>query len=192
MKPLGIAFAALACLLLITLPATVAAVDLTGDWQGGYYTPVVDYQQASASLVQDGNAVTGSYTTTTGLTGTMSGTVDGTTMEFTIVHGGSCEGFFLGTAELRGEVLVLDMGGFDCASGDPVSTRAVLARDYISIAPWTSVALLNRPGNAQSGSLWCALNDTRPEDIHAASIVTPNLDRFDLEFDRTTTGGSAR
>lgn len=165
-------------------PAWAAAVDLTGTWEGGYHTMTAGYHSATANLVQTGSAVSGTYTSTSGLEGNLTGTLTEEALEFTIAHTGNCEGFFYGTAVLKGEILYVDMGGTDCILKQPEAFTAVLAENFDdSFSPLVVVSKERHGDGHLTGSFWCSLNHTTPESIETVSVASPGGLEIDMEFD---------
>ncbi len=100
--------------------ASAAAKDVTGVWTGTYSTSLVATATMTLTLVQTGSSVTGSYTSTNGGEGSVSGTIVGKVGTFHMVQTTSgCPGSFTGHAAMALEnaglqVLSLGWTGTDC------------------------------------------------------------------------------
>ncbi len=74
------------------------SVNATGTWHGSYNSTVFGTQTMTLNIQQNGAALTGTYSSSTGATGTISGTVSDNTASFTItVTTSGCSGNFDGT-----------------------------------------------------------------------------------------------
>lgn len=79
-------------------PPAPPSVDVTGRWVGPYNSSVFGSQTATLVAQQIGASCTGTYSTSTGALGTVSGSVSGDTLHFTItVTTPGCSGSFTGT-----------------------------------------------------------------------------------------------
>lgn len=75
-----------------------ASVNATGTWHGSYNSTVFGAQTMTLNIQQNGSALTGTYSSSTGATGTISGSVSGNTASVTItVTTPGCGGHFDGT-----------------------------------------------------------------------------------------------
>ena len=86
------------------------AVDLTGTWRATY---AEGYNLLT--MVQSGDAVTGTYADSDGGRGTITGTVEGSRFSFTILETPADGGRTWGTADIVGNTM---MGGFSNTYGD--------------------------------------------------------------------------
>jgi hypothetical protein len=79
-------------------PPAPPAVDVTGTWSGPYNSSVFGSRSMTMNLQQIGGSVTGTYSSSTGALGTVSGSVSDNTMSGTItVTTPGCSGSFNGT-----------------------------------------------------------------------------------------------
>ena len=79
-------------------PPALPSVDVTGRWVGPYNSSVFGSQTASVIVQQVGATVTGTYSSSTGALGTVSGSVSSDTLSFTItVTTPGCSGSSTGT-----------------------------------------------------------------------------------------------
>lgn len=75
-----------------------ASVNATGTWHGSYNSTVFGAQIMTLNIQQNGAALTGTYSSSTGATGSISGSVSGNTANVTItVTTPGCGGNFDGT-----------------------------------------------------------------------------------------------
>lgn len=88
---------------------------LTGTWQGSYSTSLVPPVGATVTLIQNGSTFSGSFVGTNDYTGTISGTVSGSSVQFTLTNTVSgCPGSFTGTGTVNGSTLTATFQGSDC------------------------------------------------------------------------------
>ena len=161
--------------------ASAQAFDLSGTWSGVYHNPDFGYQRASAILTHAANDVSGTYSTSTGVSGNIRLIVTGTTLEGTLVQEGSCSGYFLVTGVVRGEVLTVMINGYDCS---PAATNIVLlTQNEVFFEPWIVLNKVRYSDGYEEGDFWTGLNAPNPLDIQAVSVVTPNFDEFALSMD---------
>lgn len=79
-------------------PAAPPSVDATGTWSGPYNSSVFGARTMTVNLQQSGASLTGTYSSTTGGLGSISGSVSGNTASLTItVTTPGCSGSFNGT-----------------------------------------------------------------------------------------------
>jgi len=79
-------------------PPAPPLVDVTGRWAGPYNSSVFGSQTATLVAQQVGASCTGTYSSSTGALGSVSGSVSGDTLSFTItVTTPGCSGSFTGT-----------------------------------------------------------------------------------------------
>lgn len=92
------------------------ALDLTGTWVGTLYSSLVPGGTSVVIyLVQKGNSASGTYSTGTGASGTIAGTLSGTTVTFTLTQTTpTCLGSFSGTGIVTGNQISLTYTGHDC------------------------------------------------------------------------------
>lgn len=88
---------------------------LTGTWNGTFSTSYVGTTTVSFTIVQSGNAVTGNWYASNGARGTVSGTVTGNSLSFTIINTSNCSGTYTGTATLSDNTLTFQGTGTDCS-----------------------------------------------------------------------------
>ena len=82
-------------------PPAPPSVDVTGRWVGPYNSSVFGNQSATLTLQQTGANVTGTYASSTGGLGSVSGTVSSDIVNFTItVTTPGCSGSFTGTGNV--------------------------------------------------------------------------------------------
>ena len=78
--------------------ASPASVSATGTWRGSYNSTVFGAQTMTLDIQQNGAVVSGTYSSSTGATGSISGSVSGNTASVTIlVTTPGCGGNFNGT-----------------------------------------------------------------------------------------------
>lgn len=88
---------------------------LTGTWQGTYSTSLVSTTGATATLIQNGSSLSGSFVGSNGYSATVSGSVSGSNVQFTLTSTvPGCSGSFIGTANLSGATLTASFQGSDC------------------------------------------------------------------------------
>jgi len=76
--------------------------DVSGTWSGSYNSSRFGAQTMTLNLQQNGGSVTGTYSSSTGALGTVSGSVSGNTATVTItVTTPGCSGTFSGTSILN-------------------------------------------------------------------------------------------
>jgi hypothetical protein len=86
-------------------PAAPPSVDATGTWRGTYVSSVVGAQTATLTVIQLGRGITGTYSTSSGALGNVSGSVSSNTATFTIfVTNPGCSGSFTGTGVINATV----------------------------------------------------------------------------------------
>jgi hypothetical protein len=118
--------ATLLCLPLLLLPScgvNLADQDLTGTWSGtltgvrGDQGGAVVTDQLVFTLVQVGDAISGSFVTAGGATGELVGAIENNRYVYTVIQGGVCLGSFSGTATISGATGRLEGSyvGSDCA-----------------------------------------------------------------------------
>jgi hypothetical protein len=144
--------------------------DLSGAWlatitiTGGEQMPPGTQYNASMSLNQSGNDVTGNFTLGGSLTGQISGTLNGSEFTFTLTQNAPCPGTFngSGTVGYPGERITATYTGSDCngsVEADLVATKAtssgVMAYGLLGVGPdwedpetdrfWAYARVFNHP-----------------------------------------------
>ena len=112
--------------------ASGASINLTGTWNATFRSSLVPQANGTLTLAQSGTTLSGTYTIpSTGAGGSVSGTVLGQTVKFTLTQTGppGCTGTFTGHAVVMSppEVLFFYYSGNDClgmhAFGNGSGTR---------------------------------------------------------------------
>ncbi len=128
-----------------TLPP---AVDVTGAWSGSYYSSVFGSQLTTMNLLQSGASVTGGYSSATGATGNVSGTVSDKSISFTMtVTTAGCSGTFHGSATITDNVtpnkLDFTYSGSSTCGGNESGTGSLLKITFSSPA-WIFATIDNQ------------------------------------------------
>jgi hypothetical protein len=91
-------------------------VDVTGTWNGIYSSSLVSSAQLTLILTQSGSTVSGTYTSSVGGVGTVSGNVEGSTINNFVLTltNPNCKGSFNGTAVVSADTINFDFTGNDC------------------------------------------------------------------------------
>lgn len=85
-------------------PPPPASVNATGAWKGYYNSTVFREKFLTLIIQQSGNEITGTYSSSTGTTGSISGSVSGNNASFTItMTTPGCSGSFKGTGIINPE-----------------------------------------------------------------------------------------
>ena len=103
---------------LASLPAPVETVNPSLNVEGGWaatFADSVSSGQLSFTMVQDGTSVRGTYTSSMGGGGTITGNVLDNKFRFELTQTiKDCAGKFVGTADLRSNVMIGTYSGTDC------------------------------------------------------------------------------
>jgi hypothetical protein len=103
-------------------PMTPSDANVAGTWDalmtvtGGVQAPPGFQFTATFTLAQTGSSVTGTFATEGGLSGQISGSVSGTSINFTITQGEPCSGSFTGIGGVSGSGAQINgsYSGSDC------------------------------------------------------------------------------
>ena len=143
---------------LSSLPApqeTVASGDIEGGW-AATFADSVSSGQLSFTMMQDGTSVRGTYTSSMGGGGTITGNVLDKKFSFELTQTiKDCAGKFVGTADLRSNVMIGTYSGTDC-QGPHTNGSFSMSKGFAPIqaapAPATAAATTTTPivqyGNA--------------------------------------------
>ncbi len=173
--------ARLLLLLIALLAPQLPAVDIAGTWDGTYQSAVVGSQTTDVTFIQDGDQIAGSFITSTGLSGTLDGTVNGAVLTLTISIGPSCLGEYQANGTATDATIILPYSGSDACTGndDGIIT---LTRNSADLRPWIALTQGKEPEGTISGTVWTAINGEASEQaIVAASVSTPTTERISLE-----------
>jgi hypothetical protein len=98
-----------------SLPPSIS-IDVTGVWVGFYLTSLVTSTPVTLNLTQSSATVTGTYSSSNGAEGTVSGTVNGNSIDnFTLIQTTpECLGSFSGSATVSGDTMNFFFSGSDC------------------------------------------------------------------------------
>ena len=95
--------------------------NITGTWYGTFsYQSCINsscYSETitvTFTIVQSGNTVTGTFSTSTGGTGSISGTVEGNTFNFTLSETHPCIATLNGTGTISGNTIDYNLSGIVC------------------------------------------------------------------------------
>ncbi|MBA4386189.1 MAG: hypothetical protein C0410_15755, partial [Anaerolinea sp.] len=116
----------------VSITVTSGGLDLTGTWIGAFTTSIITTPtQITLLLSQSGSNVTGTYSSQAGGVGTVSGTLSGSTLTFTLHQTTTnCSGTFSGTGTVSGNTMTFTFSGNDClgthTNGQGTVTRSTL------------------------------------------------------------------
>jgi hypothetical protein len=103
-------------------------VNVTGTWSGSFSTNLVASATITFTLAQSGTTVTGAYASASGASGSVNGTISGSTIIFTLTQTtASCPGTFSGTATVSGNTMTFTLSGHDCL-GDHYGGNGTVTR----------------------------------------------------------------
>ena len=124
-------------------------VDVTGTWNGIYSSSLVSSAQLTLILTQNGSTVSGTYTSSVGGVGTVSGNVESNTINNFVLTltNPTCKGSFSGTAVVKGDTINFDFTGSDCW-GTHTNGHGTVMRNTIlpaSDSIYIKIKLLNIP-----------------------------------------------
>lgn len=93
--------------------STTNSTDVTGEWGGTYSSNIVGTQAVVLKL-QGSQTVTGSFATGTGLSGTVSGSISGNTLNMTLTSTSNCAGTYSASGTVNSDLIVFTFSGNDC------------------------------------------------------------------------------
>ena len=146
---------------LASLPAsTETVVRASGDIEGGWaatFADSVSSGQLSFTMVQDGTSVRGTYTSSMGGGGTITGNVLDKKFSFELTQTiKDCAGKFVGTADLRSNVMIGTYSGTDCqgphTNGSFSMSKGLAPIQAQPAAPVTTAAATNTAPIIQYGN----------------------------------------
>jgi serine protease Do len=133
-----------------------AASDIEGGW-AATFADSVSSGQLSFTMVQDGTSVRGTYTSSMGGGGTITGNVLDKKFSFELTQTiKDCAGKFVGTADLRSNVMIGTYSGTDCqgphTNGSFSMSKGLAPIQAPTAAPVSSAATTNPTPIVQYGS----------------------------------------
>ena len=125
----------------LTMPITVISggLDLTGTWSGTFTTSIITTPTpVTLVLSQSSSNVTGTYSSQAGGVGTVSGTLNGNTLTFSLQQTTTgCSGTFSGTGTVSGNTMTFTFSGNDClgthSNGQGTVTRSTSTFDSVFV-----------------------------------------------------------
>ncbi len=101
-------------------------VDVAGTYKGTYSSSLVGITDFMLIINQDGNTISGNYYSDIS-TGTISGSVDGSNLTFTLTQTTSyCTGTFTGSGTISGNTISFSFQGTDCLGTHTMGSGVVL------------------------------------------------------------------
>ena len=170
------------CLFVFPIFNSLYAADFSGAWYGPYFYNEDSYGlqgSLTVSITQTGNAISGTYVSSSGATGSFSGQAAGD--QFTAdmespVGSFMVRGNFVAT--LKHHVLVWEGIGYLNDSVDTVS--GALTKDWVTASHWLNVTKNNCPSGVMWGDVWASISEPAGRTIDSVVMVTPHLDEFPI------------
>ena len=172
--------------ILLFINCIAVAEDFSGTWYGKYFVKNAGPYTTNFELSQSGSIITGSYTTSTGLTGTISGSALDNTINFSIEEPSVCEGVIFGVGILQGEVLILSINETNCPELKTFSGAAT--RNHVATNRWVNAIKRKYVANNNfiEGEIWCHVDDPQSpvvKTIKSARFITPLGEIIPMELD---------
>jgi len=122
MKRIGIFLCLLVCVTIFSLScgggggestANPPEVNITGTWHGTFTNGAQSFG-VTFTIIQNGAEVSGTYSATSGGSGTIQGTFSGSSLSFTLIQTNYCPGSYNGQGTVNGNVMTFSGSGSDC------------------------------------------------------------------------------
>lgn len=88
--------------------------NITGTWHGTYSATHIATTSITFTLVQNGTTLSGTFFASNGASGNMQGTIDGSSISFSMTATSSCPGTYNGTATVSENMMNANFSGTDC------------------------------------------------------------------------------
>lgn len=175
-----------AIFILLFINCIAIAEDFSGTWYGKYFVKNAGPYTTNFVLSQSGSTITGSYTTSSGLTGTISGSALDNTISFSIEEPGVCEGVISGTGILHGEVLILSINKTNCP--ELMTFSGAATRNHVDTNRWVNAIKRKyvAHNNFIEGEIWSHVDDPQSpvvKTIKSARFITPLGEIIPMELD---------
>lgn len=173
---------------LFQIPTTVMAADFSGDWEGPYAFDLEETDgfsgELTVNIIQNGNDITGTYTTNTGSSGTFSGVVQGEHFVGNITSStgnDNASGRFV--VKLKSGVLIVS--GVGISDNQTRSVNGALTKNWVrNVNHLLSLTKESYPSNFMQGNLWGSIAEPSGKSIETVSLITPLGDEIsDYEWD---------
>lgn len=90
-----------------------AQIDISGKWNGTFFNERNTYA-VTFIVVQSGNNITGTYSSTSGGSGHIQGKIEGANLTFTLTQTNVCTGTYTGNAVVKNNTITFSGSGSDC------------------------------------------------------------------------------
>ncbi len=172
-------------------PVSSEILDVSGIWRGTFSSNLVSNIQLTLNLTQSSANVAGTYSSQSGGSGAVGGTLSGNEIiDFTLTQTTSgCTGAFIGTANVSGDTIGFIFSGSDClgnhSNGNGRVVRNSVPSTYDTNSVFIKISLANIPPlltfnqshvTTRGVEYWWSIS------FNTDNIDSTGLDGFDIEI----------